>query len=85
MVISIFDIADEFDAFILDSYGVLNVGGKIINGVFEVLKELRRKNKILIVLTNGASYPTLKKVNLLKFFLYILKESYEIILKLIHK
>jgi len=61
---SIIDIADEFDAFILDSYGVLNVGGKIINGVFEVIKELRKQNKILIVLTNGASYPTFKKVNL---------------------
>ena len=64
MADSIIDIVDEFDAFILDSYGVLNVGGKIINGVFEVLKELRKKNKILIVLTNGASYPTFKKVNL---------------------
>jgi len=61
---SIIDIVDEFDAFILDSYGVLNVGGKIINGVFEVIKELRKQNKILIVLTNGASYPTYKKANL---------------------
>ena len=76
MVNSIIDIADEFDAFILDSYGVLNVGGKIINGVFEVLKELRSKNKILIVLTNGSSYPTLKKVNLLKSWGLPLNETH---------
>ena len=61
---SIMDIADEFDAFILDSFGVLNVGGEIINGVFEAIQELEKKNKILIILTNGASYPTFKKVNL---------------------
>ena len=40
---SIMDIADEFDAFILDSFGVLNVGGEIINGVFEAIQELEKK------------------------------------------
>ncbi len=75
---SIIDIVDEFDAFILDSYGVLNVGGKIINGVFEVLSELRKKNKILIVLTNGASYPTFKKVNLFQSWGLPLNETHVI-------
>ena len=73
---SIMDIADEFDAFILDSYGVLNIGGKIINGVIEVLNQLRKKNKIIIVLTNGASYPTSKKVNLFQSWGLPLNETH---------
>lgn len=49
-------IADHFDAFVLDSFGVLNVGETAIPGAVECLEELRRRGKRLIVLTNAASY-----------------------------
>ena len=50
------EIADAFDAFLLDSFGVLNVGETAIAGAVECLQELRRRGKRLIVLTNAASY-----------------------------
>ena len=51
------EIADEVDAFVLDSFGVLNVGGTAIPGAVACLAELRARGKRLIVLTNAASYP----------------------------
>ena len=50
------DVADHFDAFVLDSFGVLNTGDTAIAGAVACLSELRRRNKRLIVLTNAASY-----------------------------
>lgn len=50
------EIADHFDAFVLDSFGVLNVGETAIAGAVECLKTLRAMGKRLIVLTNAASY-----------------------------
>lgn len=50
------EIADQFDAFILDSFGVLNVGDRPIPGAADCLATLRQMGKRLIVLTNAASY-----------------------------
>lgn len=50
------DIADQFDAFVLDSFGVLNVGETAIPGAVACLRALRDMDKRLIVLTNAASY-----------------------------
>lgn len=50
------DVADQFDAFVLDSFGVLNVGETAIPGAVECLRDLRGMGKRLIVLTNAASY-----------------------------
>ncbi|MEM6381973.1 MAG: HAD family hydrolase [Pseudomonadota bacterium] len=49
-------IADHFDAFLLDSFGVLNVGETAINGAVDCLSALKASGKRLIVLTNAASY-----------------------------
>ncbi|MEM8552606.1 MAG: HAD family hydrolase [Pseudomonadota bacterium] len=51
------DIADGFDAFLLDGFGVLNVGKTAIPGAVACIKALRERGKRLIVLTNAASYP----------------------------
>ena len=59
---SIDEISDKFDAFIFDSFGVLNIGSILINNVPSALNKLKRKEKIITVLTNGASYPTSKKL-----------------------
>lgn len=50
------DIADDFDAFVLDSFGVLNVGETAIPGAVECIRRLRDRGKRLIILTNAASY-----------------------------
>ncbi|WP_227258369.1 HAD-IIA family hydrolase [Kangsaoukella pontilimi] len=50
------EIADGFDGFLFDSFGVLNVGETAIPGAAECLTDLRRRGKSIRVLTNAASY-----------------------------
>lgn len=59
------EVADKFDVFLLDAFGVLNVGGSAIAGATEGVKVLQEMGKRVLVLTNGATYPaemTLKKL-----------------------
>lgn len=51
------EIADQFDVFLLDAFGVLNVGERAITGAPERVRELQRAGKIVIVVSNAASYP----------------------------
>jgi HAD superfamily hydrolase (TIGR01450 family) len=48
--------ADRWDGFLLDAFGVLNVGETAIPGAVARMAELRRRGKRLCVLTNAASY-----------------------------
>jgi len=50
------DIADEFDVFVLDAFGVLNVGEGPVAGAPECIKALQDMGKRAIVLTNGATF-----------------------------
>ncbi len=50
------DIADRYDAFVLDAFGVLNVGDTPIPGAVARMADLRAMGKKLVVLTNAASY-----------------------------
>ena len=50
-------IADHYDAFVLDGFGVLNVGLEPIPGAAARMAELEAAGKELIVLTNGATQP----------------------------
>ena len=50
-------LADRFDAFVLDGFGVLNVGEAATPGAVEVVTELQGMGKTVIVLTNAAGYP----------------------------
>ena len=63
-------IADEFDAFVFDAYGVLNVGATPIAGACECLAGLRGLNKQVLVLSNGASYDSASSVKKLEGFGY---------------
>ena len=54
---SLADIADDYDAFLLDAFGVLNIGETPIPGAPELVESLQRTGKRVLVLTNGASYP----------------------------
>jgi glycerol-1-phosphatase len=50
------DAADRFDGFVLDAFGVLNVGESAIPGAVARMADLRARGKALCVLTNAASY-----------------------------
>ncbi len=57
-------IRDEIDVFILDGYGVLNIGPDAIPGAVQRVQDLQDSGATVIVLTNGATLPadqTLKK------------------------
>ncbi|MEM7613750.1 MAG: TIGR01459 family HAD-type hydrolase, partial [Pseudomonadota bacterium] len=49
------EVAPEVDAFVLDAFGVLNVGQTAIPGAVARIAQLRAMGKTLIVLTNAAS------------------------------
>lgn len=51
------EIAEDFDVFILDAFGVLNVGERAIPGAVARIADLRAAGKRLFVATNAASYP----------------------------
>lgn len=50
------DVAGDFDGFLFDSFGVLNVGETAIPGAAACLEALRSLGKHIRVLTNAASY-----------------------------
>ena len=50
-------IAEHYDAFVLDGFGVLNVGLIAIPGAAARMAELAAMGKRLVVLTNGATQP----------------------------
>ena len=50
-------IADHFDVFLLDAFGVLNVGETAINSAVKRVQLLKQMNKRVLVLTNGACFP----------------------------
>lgn len=60
-VTSLADIADRFDVFLLDAFGVLNIGETAIPGAPERIAWLQAAGKQVMVLTNaaGASVETL--------------------------
>lgn len=51
------DTTGDYDAYILDAFGVLNRGEGPIPGAVERIARLRAAGKRLVVLTNAASYP----------------------------
>lgn len=53
---SLDQVADHVDGFLLDAFGVLNVGETAIAGAVARMASLRARGKRLIVLTNAASY-----------------------------
>ena len=50
-------LADRFDVFLLDAFGVLNEGERAIPGVPERVADLQARGKRVIVVSNAAGYP----------------------------
>ncbi|WP_333828116.1 HAD-IIA family hydrolase [Pararhodobacter sp.] len=57
MVADLSEVFERFDAFVLDAFGVLNIGETAIDGAVERVAQMRDLGKRVVVLTNGASYP----------------------------
>ena len=51
-------LVDRYDAFILDGYGVINVGAEPIPGIGDAIRALRAAGREVMVLTNGAGRPS---------------------------
>ena len=51
-------LLDRYDAFILDGYGVINLGPEPIPGIGDTVRALRAASREVIVLTNGAGRPS---------------------------
>lgn len=54
---SLEDIAEDFDVFLLDAFGVLNIGNTAIKGVPERVHDLQKRGKRVMVVSNAASVP----------------------------
>ena len=52
------DCLDAFDAFILDGFGVINVGMEKIDGIEEFFRRAELAGKPVVILTNAASAPS---------------------------
>jgi len=50
------EVAEHVDGFVLDAFGVLNVGATAIPGAVKRLADLRKRGKKLCVLSNAASF-----------------------------
>ena len=50
-------LADRFDAFILDGFGVVNVGPDPVPGIVDAVDALRAAGRAVMVFTNGAGRP----------------------------
>ena len=51
------EIEDEFDVFLLDAFGVLNIGEAAIPGTVERVADLRKAGKRVMVVSNAAGFP----------------------------
>ena len=60
---SLDDLKGEFDAFVFDSFGVLNVGDTPIGGARRRVQALRNDGKQLVILTNAATVPLAQLVH----------------------
>jgi HAD superfamily hydrolase (TIGR01450 family) len=51
------DLADDFDVFLLDAFGVLNIGEGVVPGAPERVRALQALGKTVMVLSNSGGYP----------------------------
>lgn len=56
------ELVDLIDCFVLDGFGVLNIGDTTVPGAVERVNKLRSMGKVMRVLTNGATLPSSRTV-----------------------
>ncbi len=69
------NILDNFDVLFLDAFGVINIGNNLVPGIIDTINKARDKGIIIIILTNGATFSSSKKIN--QFFDLGLDFSYD--------
>ncbi|MCF6189609.1 MAG: TIGR01459 family HAD-type hydrolase [Cocleimonas sp.] len=52
------EISDQYDAFLIDAWGVLHDGGKVFPHAYDCLKQLKAQGKIVVILSNAARRTT---------------------------
>jgi len=57
------DLINEIDVFVLDGFGVLNVGDTTVPGAVDRVAQLQKLGKQVLVLTNGATLPVEKTLD----------------------
>jgi len=62
-VANLSDLVDDIDVYVLDGFGVLNVGETTVPGAVERVAELQELGKQVLVLTNGATLPVERTVD----------------------
>lgn len=68
-------LVDEIDVFLLDAFGVLNVGETAIPGAAERLEAFSRLGKQVFVLTNSATYDATKALEKYRRFGFALEKE----------
>ena len=68
-------LVDEIDVFLLDAFGVLNVGESAIPGAAERLEAFARLSKQVFVLTNSATYDATKALEKYRSFGFALEKE----------
>ena len=56
-------IAEEIDVFLLDAFGVLNIGETAIAGVPERIAGLQKAGKRVMIVSNAAGFPHARPVS----------------------
>lgn len=51
------DVAEDYDVFLLDAFGVLNIGEAAIPGTGQRIADLRAAGKRVLVVSNAAGFP----------------------------
>ena len=51
---SLLDLADQYDAFLLDQFGVIHDGKTAYEGAVEAVNELLRRKKKIIIISNSS-------------------------------
>ena len=69
------EILDNFDVLFFDAFGVLNIGSELVPGIKSTIDKARDKGIILMILTNGATFCSARKIN--QFFELGLDFSYD--------
>ncbi len=69
------DILNNFEVLFLDAFGVINLGNELVPGIKKTIEIARDRGIILIILTNGATFNSSKKIN--QFFELGLEFSFD--------
>ena len=54
------DISDSYQAFLIDQWGVLHNGVEPYDGAIDCLRELKARNKVVIILSNSGKRASVK-------------------------